>query len=66
MKAESYGKERRGVRERAIPPNLSEILDGAAQVLRDNGCSQTLIRAALLSLCGVEIRELNITSLSVW
>ena len=32
---------------------------GQGDVLKANGCSQTLIRAALLSLCGVKFRELN-------
>lgn len=64
--AESNKKKKRSVREYGIPPNMPEILDGTAQVLRDNGCSETLVRAALLSLCGIEIRELNMSALCIW
>lgn len=64
--AESDKKERRRVRDHGIPPNMPEILDGTAQVLRDNGCSETLIRAALLSLCGIEIREMNMSAICIW
>ena len=64
--AESNRKERRSVREYGIPPNMPEILAGTAQELRDNGCGETLIRAALLSLCGIEIRGLSLSALHIW
>ena len=63
---ESNKKERRSVREYGIPPNMPEILDGTAQVLRDNERSETLMRAALLGLCGIEIRELNMSAIRIW
>ena len=44
---------------RGIPSDLPDIMKEVAEVLRANGCGQTLIRAALLSLCGVKFRELN-------
>ena len=64
--AESNRKERRSVREYGIPPKKAEILAGTAQELRDNGCGETLIRAALLSLCGIEIRGLSLSALHIW
>ena len=63
---ESNKEERRSAWENAIPSNLPEVLEGTAQVLRDNGCSETLIRAALLSLCGIEIREMNMSAIRIW
>ena len=56
---ESNKKERRSVRDHGIPANLPETLEGTARVLRANGCNETLVRAALLSLCGIEIRGLS-------
>lgn len=49
-----------------IPANLPEILEETAQVLKDNGCSQTLIRAALLSICGIEVRGMSLSTLCVY
>lgn len=63
---ESDKKERRSVREHGIPANLPEILEGTARVLKDNGCSQTLVRTALLSLCGIEVRGLSMPTLCVY
>ncbi len=59
-------ENRKDKQRKDIPPNLPEILEGTAQALRDNGCSETLVRAALLSLCGIEIRELNMSALCIW
>lgn len=59
-------KERRSVREHGIPANLPEILEGTARILKDNGCSQALIRAALLSICGIEVRGLSLPALCVY
>lgn len=63
---ESNKEERRSAWEHAIPSNLPEVLEGTAQVLKDNGCSQTLIRAALLSICGIEVRSLSLPALCVY
>ena len=62
---ESKKGTRRNIRE-GIPPELPDILEETARVLKDNGCSQSLVRAALLSLCGIEIKQLNMSALSIW
>lgn len=63
---ESNKEDRRSVRDHGIPPNMPEILNGTAQVLRENGCSETLVQAALLSLCGIEFREMKMSDLCIW
>lgn len=50
---------------RGIPSDLPDIMKEVAEVLKANGCSQTLIRAALLSICGVEVRGLSLSALYV-
>lgn len=50
----------------AIPPDLPGIMEGAAQVLKAHGCGDTLILAALLSLCGVRVCEISLPTLRLW
>ena len=52
-------------RRPSIPPNLPEILENTARTLKGNGCSPTLVRAAMLSICGVEVREVSLSAIRV-
>ena len=53
-------------RKPAIPPNLPEILEKTARTLEANGCGPVLVRAALLSICGLEFRGVSLSALHVY
>lgn len=59
-------RHRHGVRQARLSPNLPELLEKTAKILRQEGCGPLEIRAALLAMCGVQVEGVNLTSLRIF
>lgn len=61
----SKNRQKQENRQPRLNPQLPVLLKKTAETLRGEGCGSLEVRAALLTMCGVQVEGVSLTSLRI-